>query len=80
MGAGGSFFAFGTAGNDPLLLLGITPMVSSWMGVPTMGEIATRLLDCSTSIRRWLTCLSMSKSGKYDRVIVSYGIPIESST
>lgn len=60
IGAGDSFFWFGLAGNDPLLLLGGEMMPSAGVGAPLLGGRAMRLLDCSTSTRRTLlTCISM---------------------
>lgn len=47
----GSFFSFGTAGNDPLLLVLGRTIIGSAAEAPVAGA-AARLLDCSASLRR----------------------------
>lgn len=47
----GSFFSFGTAGNEPLLLVLGRAIMGSAAEAP-LAEAATRLLDCSASLRR----------------------------
>lgn len=50
----GGVDTFGAAGNDPLLLLGRVTAGSNGGRTAVLGGRATRLLDCSTSMRRAL--------------------------
>lgn len=80
IGAGDSFFLFGFAGNEPLLLLGRVSVGPGWVGATILGGMAARLLDCSTSTRRtffsWLSTFQMTpdsgKSGKCHKSTTMY--------
>lgn len=50
----GSFFSFGTAGNEPLLLVLGRAIMGSAAEMP-LAEGAARLLDCSASLRRTMS-------------------------
>ena len=67
----GSFFSFGTAGNDPLLLVLGRAIMGSAAEAPVAGA-AARILDCSASLR--CTLLSRLCDSKEPPVLKSLSV------